>query len=486
MTQTRLQNIKSIALIRAGFMSRHKNAHPLHCAAPISLKCTQAFLLETGVARVSILDCMIKMKTMIEIEEAIKTEQVDLVVLDVASATYEHGIALCDIIKKNPLAIIIGVGSDVSERAPYYQMLDKYFDVLIRGEYEQEVCSFVRNYNKGQTLTALRNFYNQIKIKDTHKLEDLRTLPVLKWSLDELLQYPYRYPLNLYQRIIAGYVFTSRGCAHACSFCSPSVRKTFGNRLRLQRAEHVVNEMDQLKKIGVNFVSFEDDDFTGSQAHVKAICAELIRGDIQISWCCHARIDEVDLELLLLMRQSGCVFILFGVESGSKSIVEKLNKSPQGLDWNEQARRTFLNARQAGIATCALFIVGSPEETMDDVNSSIRLALRLKPDIIKVHNFTLYPGSRDYRKYQKKSSSFSSQHHYLQPLFNVSAMSDHELRRAQIIFYRRIFFRPGYIVRHLWDYLIFYILNWDWSFNMLNEVLMFLLFSNKKKYHEKL
>ncbi|MFA5260768.1 MAG: radical SAM protein [Candidatus Omnitrophota bacterium] len=477
-----MNNDQHILLIRAGYAQRKKIDHPLHCPPPLALKYAQALLEQNSHLGVRILDCLITPIPEKDILDIIAQWPVQTVCVEIASPASERGIALCKSIREkyNDL-LIIAAGSDVSERYQFYSTANNIFDVILRGEFEIELSRLINRIQEGEKINIVKQHYAATLNQDVWLIPNLDELPFLNWTQEDLKSYPYRYPLRLSKKILPGYISTSRGCRHGCSFCSPSVRKSYGKKLRLRSAGGVIEEIERMQKLGVNIISFEDDDFTGNPEHARSICTELRKKRLNINWTCHARIDEVSPELLHDMKQAGCILILFGVESGSQRIIRLLHKSAAGSDWNSQAQETFRSARAAGIATCALFMVGNPRETLADVDESIGLAFQLQPDFIKVHNFTLYPGSQDYKHYGTTSKPSTAPHHYLQPIINVSRLTDRELKILQKKFYRQFFFRPAFLYNHIQHYSLFYVFNWTWSFRMIGELLCFLLSQERSR-----
>ena len=474
-------NMQHILLIRAGYAQRKKIDHPLHCPPPLALKYAQALLEQDRHFKVEVIDGLINAVSAEAILTVIAQRPFQAVCVEIASPASERGLSLCRHIReKHPKLLIIAVGSDVSERHPVYSAAGDVFDVILRGEFESELNRLLTRIRAGEDLPRIKQHYAAALQQEVFLVENLNKLPLLTWDKTDLARYPYRYPLRLPAKILPGYISTSRGCRHGCSFCSPSVRKSYGKKLRLRSAGQVVEEIEYLQNLGVNVISFEDDDFTGSADHVRSICAGLRLKNIKIKWTCHARIDEVTEDLLQDMKEAGCILILFGVESGAQDVIRLLHKSRSGTDWNTQARETFRHARSAGIATCALFMVGNLQETRADVQESINLAFQLQPDFIKVHNFTLYPGSQDYKHYGTAPGPFTAPHHYLQPIINVSRLTDQELKILQKNFYRQFFFRPAFLFKHILNYSLFYVFNWTWSFRMIGELLCFLLAKEKK------
>lgn len=471
-----MKEINNILLVRAGVSHRNKIGHPLHCPPPLFLKYVQADLLRQKNYNIHIIDFWVNSVSLADFLKIIDQLSAELVVISIDSPASEAGMRLCRTIKKHRDILIVAVGSDVTERYQVYLDLNDIFDVIIRGEYELEVGVLMQQLNAVDDIGHIKEYYRNHRSKDRVLVDNLDDLPSLEWNKQELEMYPYIYPLRLGRRILSGYVSTSRGCPHACTFCSPTVRKSYGRKLRLRTAVRVVDDMERLGKLGVNVISFEDDDFTLSKEHILSVCKEIQKRRLNIKWTCHARVDEVTPELLKIMKAAGCALLLFGIESGSYKIINTLHKLSSKVNWREKAKYACQAARKIGIATCAMFIVGSPEESEQDVEDSIQLAYAMRPDLIKVHFFTLYPGSTDYERYRNEEKS---SHHYLKPIVNLSHMEDAELKKVQLKFYKKFLFRFAFILSHIYYYLPFYLSNWPRSWKLVKEGLLFLLFTER-------
>ena len=89
------------------------------------------------------------------------------------------------------------------------------------------------------------------------------------------------------------------------------------------------------------------------------------------------------------MRNSGCVTLGFGVESGSQIVLNCLNKNVK----IEETVKAFDLCHDEGVETWVTIIIGSPQEEKADVELTDRLLHRIKPDYLEVFFLTLYKGT---------------------------------------------------------------------------------------------
>jgi len=159
-----------------------------------------------------------------------------------------------------------------------------------------------------------------------------------------------------------GFLVTSRGCPGRCTFCcTPAF---WGRQLRRRSAAAVVDEMEMLRRrFGVTYFGIRDDSFTADRAHVLEFCRRLRERGLGVLWNCQSRINLMDDELAVAMRQAGCDQIQFGVESASPRILERLDKAVRP----EHIPRTLRACRTAGVRTSAYFITGVPGQTAADL-----------------------------------------------------------------------------------------------------------------------
>jgi radical SAM superfamily enzyme YgiQ (UPF0313 family) len=237
----------------------------------------------------------------------------------------------------------------------------------------------------------------------------------------------------------------------------------------------VADEMAHLARQGVNICSFQDDSFSSNRRFVHDLCDELIARGSRMPWMARVRVDELDYDMLALMKQAGCLMLGMGVESGSQRIVDEMLKTYKPRPWLERCRQTFRWTRELGIGTNAYYVIGNPSETREEIEQTIALALELNSDTIQVHFHTPYPGSSDWERYKYVLEQYdlTQMFHYATPMFTMSAVPVEELEQLRSKFYRRYLFRPRFMLDHLWRHAGFYWHNPDvfWSLVGIRKVL---------------
>ena len=198
-------------------------------------------------------------------------------------------------------------------------------------------------------------------------------------------------PLDKYRMpLIKGpftFIVTSRGCPAGCTYCIKHVSYQYTARLR--SPELIMEELWQLKKLGINNIHMYADLFTVNREQVVGLCKLMIEEKIGIKWTCNSRVDYVDEEMLALMGKAGNWLISWGIESGNEQILRHAHKGA----YPDKAERALVWARKAGIKNWGYFIIGLPGETEATIRQTIDFSKRLPLDIALFHVAAPYPGT---------------------------------------------------------------------------------------------
>ncbi len=193
------------------------------------------------------------------------------------------------------------------------------------------------------------------------------------------------------RRLPAIHAITSRGCTHSCTFCNTNL---FNKRVRFHSPEYVVSLVKYLMSLGYREISFEDDNFTALKSRLEKVCSYIIDNKIDVSWSVNARIDTVDEKMLSLMKEAGCWYISYGIESGSQETLDRINKKITLAE----IRRKITMTRRIGILVKGFFIIGFPWETKQSIQNTIDFALSLNLSDLNVFPLTPFPGTAIYEQ----------------------------------------------------------------------------------------
>jgi len=196
------------------------------------------------------------------------------------------------------------------------------FDALSYGEGE-ETIKLLSEYVEGQR--QLSDVPNLIyKHNGNIEFTPLKRVAALN-SLPEPIYDVEIYPaMEGNQKIKFIMLDESRGCPNACYFCTHPQKS--GNRWRTRDVKQIADLMERLgSKLGTNVFRLAGSNTPTRLKNELAI--EIINRGLKVKYVCfgHARAaNQVDYNLL---RQSGCISLFFGVESGSQEILDRdINK----------------------------------------------------------------------------------------------------------------------------------------------------------------
>ncbi|UYN89089.1 MAG: B12-binding domain-containing radical SAM protein [Anaerolineales bacterium] len=200
-------------------------------------------------------------------------------------------------------------------------------------------------------------------------------------------------------------LLTSRGCPYPCGFCV--VPATNRQRWRPRSAANVVDEIEHFQRtLGVSEFHIEDLDPTISDERIRAICAEIIRRGLKITWKIAAgtKVETMlNEETIDQMAAAGCRYISISPETGSPRLL-KLMRKPFNLG---HAVRLVKRMNQVGIRSQACFVLGYPGETPEDLQMTwdmVRDLTRVGVDEVALFIITPVPGSSIYDQFQGYSN----------------------------------------------------------------------------------
>ena len=344
---------------------------------------------------------------------------------------------------------VIGVGHLFTTRPEdIFSLLNLNLLCTIHGEADFPFMKLVDSLVEGRGLSEVPNISyrdengNIVKNKE-ELLDNLDDLPIPAYELFYKDNFYYTfYPVPIGVKKNYGFMMTSRGCPYSCSFCSPTLRNSFGKKMRFHSIDRIIEDLKYQKSLGKSIIFFRDDIFTVNRKFTIALCERLIEENIGLKWCAQTHINNIDKELLDIISKAGCVSLGFGLESGSQKILNNLLKTNK----IDEAPELVRYAKKKGIKTVCFFLVGSPGENLEDQKATVKLLKQSMPSLIQVAFFTPYPGSYDYERYVENKNNYDfNLHHYNGYNINYTDVSNSEVVKFQKSLYRTRFFTPSTI-----------------------------------------
>ncbi|MBF0118507.1 MAG: radical SAM protein [Desulfobacterales bacterium] len=216
-------------------------------------------------------------------------------------------------------------------------------------------------------------------IKDLDKESDLPAYDLL--------------PMNIYlKNQIIGFgrdvdFISSRGCPFHCTFCY----QPWGRKFRGHSVDFICEAILKLKKeYGVQFISFQDDEFMADRNRVYEFCERRNQLFPDIRWSCTGRVNLISEEIIKNMRSSGCCSISYGFESGSPRMLKAMQKAVT----IEQMEKAVALNRQYGLPIPVSFILGMPGENQESCRETVDFCIKNNLHLESLMFATPYPGTQ--------------------------------------------------------------------------------------------
>lgn len=391
-----------------------------------------------------IYDAMTKRVGFAEIESKIAEVKPDYVATSAITSTTPDALKILKIAKEvNPDIITILGG--VHPTFMYKEaLLNGYVDYVVRGEGERTLVELLDALEN--TKAELQERLGKVKgiaYKYGHNVVTTPPRPLIKdldslttaWDLLDWEDYKY----FVVPKSRLGAVSTSRGCSHACTFCSQ--QKFWHRNWRARQPENVVSEMEfLLKKYGVNVVLFPDEHPTYDRQRWEKLLDLLIEKELGVYILMETRAEDIvrDADILHKYRQAGVIHIYIGVEATNQETLDLIKKEVDV----ETGIKALKLIDQHGMISETSFILGFPQETPQSIKTTLELANYYNPDF--AHFLTLAPwpyadiyeemkpyiAEKDYRKYN-----------LIDPVIKPEKMTLQEVDKAIIDCYHSFYMR---------------------------------------------
>jgi radical SAM superfamily enzyme YgiQ (UPF0313 family) len=261
-------------------------------------------------------------------------------------------------------------------------------DYVMRGECESALAEFLKLLEvNGPFLSAPNLAYRQGGQVITNPLapfiRDLDSLPLPAYHLADVEKtfafvkagFPSRFSFEYPGSHREVSIVTSRGCPYDCVFCGNHLH--MGRKWRYHSVFYIIRHMELLvTKYGVRHFHVEDDNLGMDPVRFGEFLDALIAKNWGVTWDTPngIRADRMSGELIAKARESGCTYLIFGVESGNQRVLNKIVNKSLDLSAVTKIARAAYRRR---LDVHAFYVVGFPGETKSEVNDTFRYALFL-------------------------------------------------------------------------------------------------------------
>jgi anaerobic magnesium-protoporphyrin IX monomethyl ester cyclase len=341
---------------------------------PLGILYISAYLEEHGIQN-NVFDSTFS--SFEKLKENLQQTKPNIIAIYTNLMTKINVIKIVGYVKKNlkDTKIILG-GPEIRYYAKDY--LDCGAHLVVVGEGEQttlEVCSYYKAHGQLPKTTPGTAYLEDGALKTNEErplIKDVNILPMP--ARDKIDMSRYLEVWKKYHGKSMMSVNTMRGCPYTCKWCS---RAVYGGTYRRRSPKKVAEELLSLKNnYNPDAVWFVDDVFTISHKWLKEFAEEVKKQNALIPYEIITRADRMNLEVINLLKESGCFRIWIGAESGSQRIIDLMDRRVEVQTVRDMIKLAKANGIEAG----TFIMLGYPGETKSDIRQTITHLQDSDPD----------------------------------------------------------------------------------------------------------
>jgi len=417
---------------------------------PIGLAYLASIIKKETDSDIEIIDTTFHKKGKKNIADIFSHKHYDLVGISCMTPMIKDGFEVAEIIKKTCPKTKIIFGGPHPTVLPEHTLKHQSVDAVCVGEGEY---TFLELVNKKADFRGIDGIWykdkkgNIIRNNRRQPIENLDAIPFPVFEMFPRKDYiQYWFQLDSVARNLKGMnIITSRGCPYQCSFCQPTLKRIFGQKIRRRSPQNVVDEIKYLKeRYAINALMFQDDTLVADKNWVNKMCDLLIKDNIEIIWGCNSRVNLVEKDLFAKMKKAGLKKVFVGIESGSQRILNEIYRK-------EITHKQILKAvdilNTLNLKIQGYFMIGAPTESEKEINDTIKFAKSLNINEATFSITTPLPGTYLHEKTKRYiNTDISNLDYYNRSVYNKKiALGQKKLnwfkRKALLLFY----FSPKHI-----------------------------------------
>lgn len=266
---------------------------------------------------------------------------------------------------------------------------------------------------------------------------------------------PRRDLLNCRDYLVSNAVQISRGCPHRCKFCTTNA--LYGGRYVTRPVEEICAE---IRSLDARQIIFADDNIVGNLRWARRLFKEL--ENMRVGWSGQATITVArDPELLRLMKRSGCMGLIVGLESPNPEALAEGNKTYcDPADYIPLIREL----QKARIGTWGSFMFGFDSDTVESCRATVAFARKARLGMTCYPILTPYPGTPFFDEYSSAGRILTrdwGKYNGASVVFKPKKMSAEQLANCQMAAFREFYSWPS-----MWERIsIVPLQKWAWIMN---------------------
>lgn len=276
---------------------------------------------------------------------------------------------------------------------PEYFLRKSGADIVGIGEGEITFVELLEAFEGKRKLEEVKGiaFFNDsgeyVRTAYRELIEDIDTIAWPAYDLFDMTYYSLLRLPNIKQNERSMPVLSGRGCIFACNFC---YRMDKGFRPR--SAESIIEEIEFLRDTyNIRYIAFSDELLMSSRQRTLDLCQAFIDAKINVKWDCNGRLNFADIDVLEKMKEAGCVFINYGIESLDNDTLRVMHK---GLT-RDMIIRGVENTLKVGISPGLNIIYGNINEPLSAIDDAVEFLLKYDDhsQMRTIRPVTPYPGT---------------------------------------------------------------------------------------------
>ncbi len=349
---------------------------------------------------------------------------------------YRKMLSLCRAVLNARRPPFLALGGHLVSADPEYFLAKTGCGAICIGEGEVTVVELLAALEGGRPLSGVKGiaFIDGPEIRRTEPRPLIEDVDAIAWPAYDLFPMDHyalmRMP-NIGRADRCLPVLTGRGCPFTCNFC---YRLDPGFRPRSPEA--IIEEMRHLAaEYHITYFAFIDELLMSSVNRTLELCRAFRDSGLSFRWQCSGRLNYAEPEVLQAMKESGCVFINYGIESVDDEALRRMNKALT----TAQIVRGVENTLRAGISPGLNIIFGNIGEDAECLRKDVEFLLKYDDhsQLRTIRPVTPYPGSPLYhyaieRGLLRDCEDFYENKHRNSDLLcvNFTSMTDEEFHQA--------------------------------------------------------